>query len=150
MIVGRRQLLAAVLAGAVLSAASAAAAEDVLKLAIGQGGGWEQSVPELGQKFHFFEKRGIKLELLYSQGSGETLQSVISGSVDIGHGLSAHSVLGAFAKGAPVRIIGASFTSADDQIYYVIADSPLKSIKEGGDRTIATSTTGSASHMYAL
>ena len=54
-----------------------------LRYLIGQGGGWEQSVPELGQKFHFFEKRGIKLELLYTQGSGETQQPVVAGSVDV-------------------------------------------------------------------
>jgi len=130
--------------------ASPSPAEDLLKLAIGQGGGLEQSVPDLGVKFGFFAKHGIKLDVLYTQGSGETLQSVISGSVDLGHGLSAHSVLGAYAKGAPVRIIGTSFTSADDQIYYVIADSPVKSMADAGGRTIATSTTGSASHVYAL
>jgi len=40
---------------------------------------------------------------------------VISASVDIGIGTGSHALLGAYAKGAPVRAIGASFTSADDQ-----------------------------------
>jgi NitT/TauT family transport system substrate-binding protein len=147
LVIRRIGLLAVLL---VAFAPCASVADDILKLAIGQGGGWEQSVPDLGVKFGFFGKRGIKLDVLYTQGSGETLQSVISGSVDLGHGLSAHSVLGAYAKGAPVRIIGTSLTGADDQIYYVIADSPVTSMKDAGGRTIATSTTGSASHMYAL
>jgi ABC-type nitrate/sulfonate/bicarbonate transport system substrate-binding protein len=59
-------------------------------------------------------------------------------------------VLGGFAKGAPVRAIGSSFTSADDQFYYVAADSPLRTMKDADGRTIATSTTGSASHIFAL
>ena len=65
--------------------AGGARADDNLKIAIGQRGGWEQSVSELGQNKGFFKKHGLTLELLYTQGSAETLQSVISNSVDIGH-----------------------------------------------------------------
>src|SRR5262249_2588929 len=122
-----------------------AAAQDALKIAIGQRGGWEQCVSELGQNAGIFRRHGLVLDLLYTQGSAETLQSVISGSVDVGIGLGTHALLGAFAKGAPVRAIGASFTSADDQFYYVPADSPLRDMKDADGRTIATSTTGSAS-----
>ncbi len=133
-----------------ISFSCVASAQDILKLAIGQGGGWEQSISELGQRAGIFKKHGLVLEIMYTQGSGESLQSVISGSVDIGGGLGTHSVLGAFAKGAPVRAIGASFTSADDQFYYVAADSPIRDIREAGGKTIAISTTGSSSHMFAL
>src|SRR3954451_5170122 len=103
----------------------AAAAQDALKVAVGQRGGWEQCVSELGQNAGLFKPYGLILEILYTQGSAETLQSVISGSVDVGIGLGTHALLGAYAKGAPVRAVGASFTSADDQIYYVPADSSL-------------------------
>jgi NitT/TauT family transport system substrate-binding protein len=129
---------------------SAASAEDNLKIAIGQRGGWEQCVSELGQNKGFFKKHGLTLDLLYTQGSAETLQSVISNSVDIGIGLGTHSFLSAFVKGAPLRGIGASFTSADEQYYYVLADSPIKTIKDAGGKTIAISTNGSASNMFAL
>ena len=95
-------------------------ADDNLKIAIGQRGGWEQSVSELGQNKGIFKKHGLTLELLYTQGSAETLQSVISNSVDIGIGLGTHALLGAYLKGAPIRGVGASFTSADEQFYYVI------------------------------
>jgi NitT/TauT family transport system substrate-binding protein len=127
-----------------------ASADDNLKIAIGQRGGWEQSVCELGQDKGFFKKHGLTLELLYTQGSAETLQSVISNSVDIGIGLGTHALLGAYLKGAPIRGIGASFTSADEQYYYVLADSPIKSIKDAGGKSIAISTNGSASNMFAL
>src|SRR4029079_8579572 len=78
-----------------------ARADDNLKIAIGQRGGWEQSVSELGQNKGIFKKPGLTLELLYTQGSAETLQSVISNSVDMGIGLGTHGFLGAFLKGAP-------------------------------------------------
>jgi NitT/TauT family transport system substrate-binding protein len=142
----RRVALAALLAGA----ADAAVAQDTLKIAVGQRGGWEQCVSELGQNAGIFKQQGLALDVLYTQGSGETLQSVISASVDIGIGVGTHSLLGAYAKGAPVRAIGSSFTSADDQFYYVAADSPIQSMKDADGRSIAISTTGSASNIFAL
>ena len=142
----RRLTIAALAAGF----AGTACAEDALKIAVGQRGGWEQCVSELGQNAGIFKKHGLVLDVLYTQGSGETLQSVISASVDVGIGVGTHSVLGAFAKGAPVRAIGSSFTSADDQFYYVAADSPVRDMKDADGRTIAISTTGSASNIFAL
>lgn len=141
----------AVLVAAGLAALSSAArADDTLKIAIGQRGGWEQCVSELGQNKGIFKKHGLTLDLLYTQGSAETLQSVISNSVDMGIGLGTHALLAAYLKGAPLRGVGASFTSADEQIYYVAADSPVKTIKDAGGKTIGISTTGSASNMFAL
>ena len=134
------------LAGAI----GTATAEDALKIAVGQRGGWEQCVSELGQNAGIFKRHGLALDVLYTQGSGETLQSVLSASVDVGIGIGTHSVLGAYAKGAPVRAIGSSFTSADDQFYYVVADSPIQSMKDADGKTIAISTTGSASNIFAL
>jgi NitT/TauT family transport system substrate-binding protein len=128
----------------------AARAQDALKIAIGQRGGWEQCVSEVGQNNGFFKKHGLVLEILYTQGSAETLQSVISNSIDIGIGLGTHAMLGAFVKGAPVRAIGGSFTSADEQFYYVVADSPIRGMKDADGKTIAISTNGSASNMCAL
>ena len=147
MTLSKRALLAAVIC---TLCCRSAAAEDSLKIAIGQRGGWEQCVSEVGQNHGFFKKHGLVLEVLYTQGSAETLQSVISNSIDVGIGLGTHAMLGAFLKGAPVRAIGGSFTSADEQFYYVIADSPIRSMKDADGRTIAISTNGSASNMFAL
>ena len=127
-----------------------ALADDTLKLAIGQRGNWENAAPELGQKAGFFKKRGLNLELLYTQGAGETLQAVISNSVDIGVGVGTAGVLGAFAKGAPVRAIANSMTGADDLFWYVPAASPIKSMKDAGGKTIAYSTNGSSTNLAVL
>jgi NitT/TauT family transport system substrate-binding protein len=141
-----RSLLALLL----LLATGAALAEDTLKLAIGQRGNWENAAPELGQKAGIFKKHGLVLELLYTQGAGETMQAVISGSVDIGIGVGTAGVLGAFAKGAPVRAIANSTTGADDLFWYVPATSPIKNIKDAGGKTIAYSTTGSSTNLAVL
>jgi NitT/TauT family transport system substrate-binding protein len=135
---------------AVVTVGTTAMAEDTLKLAIGQRGNWENAAPELGQKAGFFKKHGLALELLYTQGAGETLQAVISGSVDIGIGVGTAGVLGAYAKGAPVRAIANSTTGADDLFWYVPAASPIKSIKDAAGKTIAFSTNGSSTNLAVL
>jgi len=49
----------------------AAIADDQIKLAVGARGNWETAAAELGQNAGFFRKRGLGLDLLYTQGSGE-------------------------------------------------------------------------------
>src|SRR5262244_2085737 len=127
-----------------LAAMPAAHAEDQLKLAIGQRGNWDTSVAEVGQRAGIFKKHGLALETVYTQGSGETQQAVISGSVDIGVAVGVMGALSAYAKGAPVRIIGAEATGAGDLYWYVKADSPIKTLKDTSGKTIAFSTKGSS------
>jgi NitT/TauT family transport system substrate-binding protein len=129
---------------AAMALASAASADDTLKLAIGQRGNWDTSVAELGTRAGIFKKHGLALEMLYTQGSAETTQAVISGSVDIGVGSGIMGVLGAFAKNAPVRILGAETTGAADLYWYVRADSPIKTLKDTDGKTIAFSGKGSS------
>ena len=134
----------------IAAACHGATADDTLKVAIGQRGNWENAAPELGQKAGFFKKQGLSLELLYTQGAGETLQAVISGSVDMGLGVGTAGVLGAFGKGAPVRAIANSTTGADDLFWYVPAASPIKSLKDAAGKTIAYSTNGSSTNLAVL
>ena len=129
---------------------SAASAQDTLKLAVGQRGNWDTSVSEIGQRAGIFKKHGLVLELLYTQGGGETQQAVISGSVEIGVAAGIMGVLSAYSKGAPVRIIGAETTGAQDLFWYVKADSPIKSLKDTEGKTIAYSTNGSSTHGIVM
>ena len=89
-------------------------AQDTLKIAAGQRGNWDTSISEVGQRAGIFKKHGLALEILWTQGAGETQQAVISGSVDIGVAPGIMGVLSAYSKGAPVRIIGAETTGASD------------------------------------
>jgi NitT/TauT family transport system substrate-binding protein len=127
-----------------------AVAQDSLKLAVGQRGNWDTSVSELGQKAGIFKKHGLNLEILYTQGGGETQQAVISGSVDIGVAAGVMGVLGAYAKGAPVRILGAETTGAADLFWYVRADSPIRTLKDTDGKTMSYSTNGSSTHGIVM
>jgi NitT/TauT family transport system substrate-binding protein len=133
------------------AAAQPAAAEDQLKVAIGQINNWENQAPTLGQDAGIFKKHGLVLENVGTQGAGETIQAVISGSADIGAGVGAAGVMRAFSKGAPVRILAPAFTGTGDLYWYVKADSPIKSLKDLTDsNTIAYSTNGSSSNNIVV
>ena len=127
-------------------AATAGQAEDALRLTVGQRGLWDTSISEVGQRAGIFKKHGLALEILWTQGSGETQQAVIGGSVDIGTGVGIMGALSAYSKGAPVRVIGAEMTGAGDVFWYVRADSPIKTLGDCDGKTIAYSTNGSSTH----
>src|SRR6516225_192938 len=82
--------------------------------------------------------------------AAETLKIVMSGSVDIGLSAGALGSLGAYGKGAPLRIIGASSTGSRETFWWVAAKSPLRSMREVDGQSIAYSTTGASSHTTVL
>jgi ABC-type nitrate/sulfonate/bicarbonate transport system substrate-binding protein len=131
-------LVALVLAAAVPRAVAA----ETLRIASPQRGSWEGAIPELGKEAGIFQKHGLDLDILYTQGGGETLQVVVSGAVDIGLSAGTLGTLGAYAKGAPVRIIAASSTGSREVFWFVPAGSALKSMRDINGQSIAYSTAG--------
>jgi len=147
----RAALRSVALVLATMPLAAGADAADSVKVAIGQIDAWANQVPTLGVKAGIFEKHGIALETFGTQGAGETLQAVISGSADIGIGIGTAGAMRAFARGAPVRAIAAAFVGVGDQYWYVPANSPLRRLTDATEKqTFAYSTNGSTSHVIAL
>jgi NitT/TauT family transport system substrate-binding protein len=145
-IVGAPGLVVALVLGV-----GSALADDTLKVVIGQINNWENQAPTLGQDAGIFKKHGIVLENTGTQGAGETIQAVISGSADIGAGVGAAGVMRAFSKGAPVRILAPAFTGTGDLFWYVKADSKIQSLKDATpETTIAYSTNGSSSNNIVV
>jgi NitT/TauT family transport system substrate-binding protein len=131
--------------------ATQAAAQDTLKIAIGQINNWENQAPTLGEDAGIFKKHNLKIESFGTQGAGETIQAVISGSADLGAGVGVAGVMRAFQRGAPVRILLPAFTGTGDLYWYVKADSPIKSLKDAtAANTIAYSTSGSSSNNIVV
>src|SRR5215475_1642635 len=83
---------------AVLCEIFPASADDTFRIAVGQRGLWDTSVVELGQRAGIFRNHGVTLDILYTQGGGETQQAVISGSVDLGASAGSLGVFSAFVK----------------------------------------------------
>jgi NitT/TauT family transport system substrate-binding protein len=145
------RLLTAAIALSVPFAGTPAHGADKLKVAIGQINAWANMMPTLGMKAGIFQKHGIELENYGTQGAGETIQAVISGSADLGIGIGTSGAMRAFVKGAPIRVLAAAYTGVQDQFWYVKTDSPLKSLADATDKhTMSYSTNGSTSHNIAL
>jgi ABC-type nitrate/sulfonate/bicarbonate transport system substrate-binding protein len=125
--------------------AQPASADDLVKMTIGQRGNWDTAVSHLGEKAGIFKKHGIMMEMVYTRGSGETVQPVISGNVDLGLAVGTLGTIGYFAKGAPVRIVAAQATGAADY-FYAKTDSGITSLNgpKAQGKTIAYSTNGSS------
>jgi NitT/TauT family transport system substrate-binding protein len=130
-------------------AAAPVSAADKLTIAVGQREIWHGAPAALGERAGIFRKHDLDLELLFTSGSGETMQATIAGSVNIGVAAGTFGVMGAYAKGAPIRVIGAESTG-EDSYWYVRADSPVKSMADMKGRTMAYSTNGSSTHANAL
>jgi NitT/TauT family transport system substrate-binding protein len=138
------------LALAFMLAAAPAPAAEVFKLAIGQRGLWDSAIAEIGTEAGIFARHGLELQSFYTSGGGETQQAVISGSSDIGISAGTLGVLGAFAKGAPVRIIAGEATGTAEY-YFVRAQSPVRTMGDiKPEMTFAYSTNGSGTHITAL
>ena len=138
-----RILTLVIAAATAITMTAPADAADLLKITVGQRGNWDTSIAHLGEKAGIFKKHGIDLEIIYTSGSGETLQPVIAGSVDLGFAVGTQGAMAAYAKGAPVRIIGAEATGAADY-WYAKTSSPIKTLQDTNGHTIAYSTNGSS------
>jgi NitT/TauT family transport system substrate-binding protein len=136
--------MAAAVAVVVMFQVNVAAAHDLVKMTIGQRGNWDTSITHLGDKAGIFNKHGLQLEMIYTSGSGETLQPVIAGGVDLGLAVGTLGAIAAYAKGAPVRIIAAQATRAAD--YWYAKNPSIKTLKDTNGHTIAYSTNGSSTH----
>jgi NitT/TauT family transport system substrate-binding protein len=138
------------LAAAALALMAQAAGAETLKIAIPQKGNWDTSFVDYAIRQGFFKPEGLEVETIYTQGGAQTIQAVVSGSVDAAMGTGMLGILGAFSKGAPVRVISAEVTGAPDMFWYVKAESPFKSLKDMSNHTIAFSEAGSSSHLVLL
>ena len=78
------RIIAGLLGLGLLFSADPASAQETLKIAVGQRGLWDTSVSEVGQRGGIFKRHGLALDILWTQGGGETQQAVIAGSVDVG------------------------------------------------------------------
>src|SRR5689334_3565579 len=138
-----RKFSGAVAIGAMVLA-TPATADDLVKMTIGQRGNWDTAITHLGEKAGIFKKHGIQMEMIYTSGSGETLQPVIAGGVDLGLAVGTLGAMAAFSKGAPVRIVGAQATGAAD--YWYAKNPAIKTLKDTNGHTIAFSTNGSSTN----
>src|SRR6267154_613237 len=131
-----------IIAGALALVAFASLAHaEPLKVAISQRGFWDSSFVEFAEAAGFFKEAGIEVEPFYTDGGAATLTTVLSGSADIGLSNGLLGVIGAYVKGAPVRVISAQMTGAGELYWYARAESGIKSLKDAAGKTVVIART---------
>lgn len=122
--------------------APAGAADDVkLRYLASQGG---LSAHELAQELGYFEGTGITIESVgYATGGPASLIALASGDVEIG-GAATSAVLNSIISGNDFVAAYPSNGINDEvqSIFYVLEDSPTKSIKDIAGKSIAVNTLG--------
>ncbi len=150
-----RKILAPVMAGMVAAGvlagfAQEAQAADKVRAILSQRGPFALFGLVQAMEEGFFKEENLDVTVISASGGAETLQTVITGSQDIAVGVGALSVLGAFAKGAPVVFLGQTSAGAAGVFWYVPADSPIKTIKDLQGKQVAYSRPGSTTHFASM
>ena len=143
-----RKLAALVAAVAALVASSIATRAETLKVAVPHPGLWDSTLVDFARANGYF--KDVDVEFFFTEGGGQQIQTVVSGSADVGLLNGLLSVMAAYVKGAPIRVISAEFTGAYDPFWYVRADSPIKDFSQVGGHTVGFSVNGSSSHLTLL
>lgn len=117
-------------------------AEDVTLRYLASHGGI--SAHELAQELGYFEGTGVTVETVgYASGGPESLMALAGGSVDIGSAATAavlNSIIGGndFVAAYPTNGINKDVKS----IFYVLEDSPIRTIEDIQGKTVAVNTLG--------
>ena len=140
----------ALVLGLVMAGLSSGANAETLRVAVAQRGFWDSTMVDIAQSQGFFKEAGLDIEILYTEGGASTLTPVLAGSIDVAMSNGILGVIGAFSKGAPVRVISAEGTGAADAFWYARTESGIKSMKDTNGKTVAFSSPGSSTNLILL
>ncbi|HZD89342.1 MAG TPA: ABC transporter substrate-binding protein [Pseudolabrys sp.] len=112
-------------------------------------GVWDQTLIEWGMKQGFFKDEGLDIHLIWAGGGSDTVQMLVSGTGDIAIGNGFDSTIAAFSQGAPVNVISAEKTGAQEFYWYSKVGSGIKNMKEAAGKKMGFSHPGSSTHMVA-
>jgi NitT/TauT family transport system substrate-binding protein len=140
----------ALLLSLIAVALGSSAYAETLKVAVSQRGFWDSTMVDIAEKQGFFKEAGLEIEVLYTEGGASTLTPLLAGSIDVAMSNGILGVIGAYSKGAPVRIISAEGTGAADAFWYAPTASGIKSLKDTNGKTVAFSSPGSSTNLILL
>lgn len=135
---------------AIAATTGAASAADRVRLISSTKMPFEMFAPNQAQAEGYFKAENLDVPMIYGSGGAATLQTLITGSQDIASGVGVLSVISAFAKGAPVTIIGNGKRGVGELFWYVPKESKIKKFQDIGTRELAYSRPGSTTHLAVL
>lgn len=122
-------VLPAGLAAALVFAAPAFAADKV-RLVNSTKGVFESEHPFAAQEAGIFKKYGLDVSIVHGAGGAAALEAVLDGRRDVVWGAGVLTVMSAYAKGKPVRILGSNIRGVADLYWYVKSQSPIKRFRD--------------------
>ena len=142
--VGRLPLLLVLSA---LLGASAAFANELVRVGKAQGNAWTFLPVDIGLAQGFFREQGLDVEVTDLGGDAKIQQALVAGSIDIG--LGSGPGMAFLAKGSPAIAVAAFAGPPRNIAAIVLADSPIRTVADLKGKVIAVSTVGSLSDWLA-
>ncbi|MBM3485170.1 MAG: ABC transporter substrate-binding protein [Alphaproteobacteria bacterium] len=127
-----------------------AAAQEKVKVAIGQMGLWDTLITVFAKENGYYRELGLNVDTMKTAGGGETAQLIITGDVQFGMTIGVLSAISTFAKGAPMKIVSSEIIGTPDVFWYVRTDSKLTKVEDINGASIAYSRPGSGTHLTLL
>lgn len=138
-------------AAGIAVAATPAMAFDKVRLVNSTKVVFETEHPYAAKENGIFKRYGLDVSIIHGSGGAASLQAVITGSQDIVWGNGVLGVLSAYARGAPVRILGSNIRGVPDLYWYVKYDSPIKKFTDlKAGQAFAYSRPGSTTNLATI
>ena len=134
--------------GAVM-VASCAVAKDKVRLVDSQASVFAQFAMYQAEAERYFDAEDLDVSIIVGRGGSAALQVLTTGNADMEMSPGVLSVIAAYAKGAPVTIVGSGAYGANELYWYVKADSPIKSLRDMDGKTLAIASPGSLADLTA-
>ncbi len=127
--------------------AAAVPAPTHIRIAMPQATLFDSGLPiYVAQVKGLYHKAGLDPEVINTKGGGDTVQTVVAGSADVGVATGPFAVMAAYAQGAPVRIIASEMTGIDI-FWFARGDSPFRSYRDLAGQKVGFSEPGSSSDL---
>jgi NitT/TauT family transport system substrate-binding protein len=141
-------ILAVLAAGLATLQPTATMAADRITIALASGGrAWDFSVADFGKRMGFFAEEGIDIEVAATDNLSDSLQAIAGGNVEVAN-VGVTQFFAAAMSGAPIKLISSAFTGSSDWLWYVRADSPIRSLRDlTGTNTVAVTSLGSSQYI---
>lgn len=105
-----------------------------IRVASAFAGLWDTTQPTFCAERGEFAKAGLDVSVTYVPGG--TITALAARAADIGYSPGTNAVLAAFRQGAKLKIISAEFRGQNDTFFYVLADSPIKTVDDLKGKTV--------------
>ncbi len=95
-----------------------------------------------------FRRNGVDVtDVISSQGGGTTLRNMLAGGIAFADAAAGATVAGIRA-GLPVRVVGTAVNNAADNAWVVLANSPIRSMKDVFGRKFGTTNPGGVTRVF--